>query len=890
MPYKIQLIPILGLAAAILPLTPAPAKAAAAKHDPLAWPPVKVETRPWTRWWWMGSAVDQPNLSRELARYKAAGLGGVEITPIYGAIGWEDHYITYLSPKWMEMLNYAIATASGLGMKTDMTTGTGWCFGGPSVSATDANAVIVSKTQTVQAGATLSGTFSPVATQALMAYPASGKPVDLTGRIGADGRVDWTADGGPWQVYAISQKPSGVMVKRSAPGGAGPMLNPFYTDAVRRYMQWFEQPFAASKPKLNALFQDSYEYNSQWAPDFFAQFEKLRGYRLQDELPALLGTAQDDHTARVKSDYRQTISDVMTLDSMPVWVQWAHEHGYQARYQAHGDPGNLLDLYGIADTPETEMFYLDRNILVSKFASSAAHVTGKNLASSETGTWMSEHFTETLADMKYLVDEMFLAGINHVYYHGTAYSPDEAPWPGWCFYASTEMNPRNSIWHDVLTLNTYITRCQSILQSGHADNDILMYWPIFDRWSDPTGLVQQFAIRGQWFDSQPIGTTAHHLWDRGYSFDYVSDRQLLGLWPGKDGRIAGVYKAIVVPPSTLMPVETLKHLRALAAAGVPVIFDTKLPDDVPGWGDLDSRRDLFKTELAGINTAPHIFVGDVDTGLNEAGVSREPLADDAGVRYVRRSYPAGLEYFIANRGDKALDDWVTLSGTARSIEMMDPMTGKTGLAETRNSGSGAQVHLQLDAGESIILRTFARTPETGSAYPPRATGTPVELTGTWNIKFVDGGPTLPAPIQTGTLASWTVLGGTDAQAFAGTAVYSLTFDAPAGQKGPCSINLGKVAQSARVRLNGKLLGVVIIPPYSVEATALLPKGNVLEVEVTSASANRVRDLDIRHVPWKQFQKPGLLDVHYKPFDASGWPLTDSGLLGPVMLDPLNPQS
>jgi hypothetical protein len=777
-------------------------------------------------------------------------------------------------------------------MKTDMTTGTGWCFGGPTVSAMDANAAIVANTQQVPPGASLTGTFSSSATQALMAFPATGQPVDLTSRIGADGHVDWTAaPGGPWQVYAISQKPSGQMVKRSAPGGAGPMLNPFYPDAIRRYMEWFAKPFAESKPRLDALFQDSYEYNSQWAPDFFAQFEKFRGYRLQEELPALLGIAQDDHTARVKSDYRQTISDIMTLESMPVWVQWAHAHGYQARYQAHGDPGNLLDLYAIADTPETEMFYLSRSVLVSKFASSAAHVTGKDLASSETGTWLAEHFTETLADMKTMVDDMFLAGINHVVYHGTAYSPDDAPWPGWCFYASTEMNPRNSIWRDVPTLNSYITRSQSILQSGHPDNDILIYWPIFDRWSNPQGLVQNFDIKGSWFDNQPIGQTARHLWDRGYSFDYVSDRQLLGMWPGKDGRISGVYKAIVIPPSTLMPVDTLKHLKALAAAGIPVVFDTKLPDDVPGWGDLASRRAIFKSILSGINTAPHISVGDVEAGLTAAGVNRETLADLPGLRYVRRSTPSGLDYFLANRGDKPVDDWITLSASAQSIEIMDPMTGKTGLAETRSSGGPSpQVHLQLDSGESIILRTFARVAVPGPAYPPRAAGAPIALTGTWNIKFIAGGPTLPAPIQTGTLESWTQLGGADAQAFAGTALYSLTFDAPSGQTGPCTINLGKVCQSARVRLNGKPLGVVIIAPYSVEAPALLPKGNHLEVEVTNASANRVRDLDIRHVPWKNFHSPGLLSVHYKPFDASGWPLTDSGLLGPVVLDPRNPQS
>ena len=77
----------------------------------------------------------------------------------------------------------------------------------------------------------------------------------------------------------------------------------------------------------------------------------------------------------------------------------------------------------------------------------------------------------------------FVAGVNHVFYHGTCYSPDEASWPGWLFYASFEMNPRNSIWRDVPTLNAYVARCQSVLQSGRPDNDILLYWPIHDFWS-----------------------------------------------------------------------------------------------------------------------------------------------------------------------------------------------------------------------------------------------------------------------------------------------------------------------------------------------------------------------------------------------------------------------
>ncbi len=855
----------------------------------LAWPAVTAESRPWARWWWMGSAVDGANLDRELARYQAAGLGGVEVTPIYQVDGWENRSVTYLTPAWMDLLTHAIATGKRLGMETDMTTGTGWCFGGPTVMPSDANASAVVTTQDVPPGGKLAGAFAPATTQALVAFSADGKCIDLTRRIGGNGEVDWVAEGGPWRIYAVSQKPSGVVVKRAAPGGAGPMLNPFYPDAMGRYLQSFEKPFAAEKPHLRALFQDSYEYKSDWTPDFLAQFEKLRGYRLQTELPALFGAEQDDHAARVKSDYRETISDLMVQQSMPTWVEWSHAHGFLARYQAHGAPGNLLDLYGDADIPETEMYHLDRSILISKFASSAAHVTGKNLASAETGTWLAEHFTETLADMKYLVDDMFCAGVNHVIYHGTAYAPDGAAWPGWCFYASTEMNPRNSIWHDVPALNAYIARCQSVLQAGHADNNVLLYWPIYDRWNDAQGMVQNFSIGGQdWFTNQPIGQTAQRLWGRGFAFDYISDRQLAGARVEHGHLVLGdaTYQAVVVPRCHLMPVETFRKLQDLSNSGVAVIFDGKLPDDVPGWGDLEKRRMDFQQLLHQARPS-HLAVGDVETALGTAGVKREAMSDQPGLHFVRRTFEGGRAYFIANRGNQTVDGWITLAVPARSTELMDPMTGQTGLAPIKSNADGApQVHLQLDPGQSIILRAFTSTVEQGPVWPYRhADGAPVPLSGAWAVKFIEGGPTLPAPFQTAKLDSWARQGDADAQKFAGTALYSTIFDAPDGRVGPWSLSLGDVRQSARVRLNGVALGTVFLPPFRVAVGNLRTKDNRLEVEVTNVSANRIRDLDVRHVPWKIFHAPNVLSVNGGPLDASAWPLTDSGLLGPVTLIP-----
>ncbi len=871
----------------------------------LSWPAIHSQTKPWVWWWWPGSAVDSTNIARQLQLFHDAGLGGVQVTPIYGAKGWESHYLQYLSPEWMQMMNYTATATRRLDLGMDMTLGTGWCFGGPTVSNRDANASVVVKTSNVAGGGKLEEKFDRGSTQALMAFSPEGQSVDLTRKISADGEVDWIAPAGTWTVYAISQKPSGQKVKRAAPGGAGWMLNPLYPQAMRDWLMWFDTAFAdyhGSKPQ--AVFQDSYEYRTDWAPDFFARFETLRGYRLQDELPVLFGNEQDDHAARVKYDYRRTVSEIMAEQSEPVWIDWAHRHGFQAIYQAHGTPGNWLDLYGDADIPETEMFHNDRSILISKFASSAAHVAGHPLTGAETGTWLAEHFTETLAELKYLADDMFLSGVNHIYYHGCCYSPAAVPWPGWLFYAATEMNPRNSIWHDVPALNTYVARCQSVLQSGSPDNDILLYWPVADFWSNPSGRLQPMTVsQTEWFEDQPIGKTAHELWNHGYAFDYVSDAQLLKakVVDGKIRMPGGEYQVIVVPECKYMPLKTFKQLLALAEKGATVIFEKQLPEDVPGWHDLEMRRSELRKEISQIAATTFegvdssLRVGDgikVDIGnaervLPETKVEFEPMAGK-GLSFIRRSFDGGWNYFIANRGETNFDGWITLGRAARSVVILDPMTGHSGVAASRQSAANSsQVRLQLLAGESVILRAFADKTVEGPAWHYwQMNSQPVEITGNWHVEFITGGPELPAPFQTARLASWTELGGTNARRFAGTALYTITFDASVPAGGSYFLNLGQVCQSARVTLNGKNYGTLITPPFRVVVDNLKPTGNRLEVEVTNVSANRIRDLDRRHVQWKYFHDINFVNINYRPFDASNWPLTDSGLLGPVTLAPV----
>jgi len=513
---------------------------------------------------------------------------------------------------------------------------------------------------------------------------------------------------------------------------------------------------------------------------------------------------------------------------------------------------------------------------------------GKPLASSETATWLGDHWKVALAYVKPEVDRILADGINHVFYHGTVYSPQDAPWPGWLFYASTQFHPRNPWWRDFSALNAYVTRVQSILQRGRPDNEILLYWPAADVWDDANGLARMLTVHHvDWLTAQPVGKLARELLERGYAFDYVSDQQLerIRVEQGQLVSPGGAYRVLVVPAARRMPAATLHRLAALAQAGAQVVF-AAWPQDVPGRGRLAARRLEFRQALAQLNTAGVQPTPDVLPRL-EPLVRREAWARD-GLAWIRRATPEGRDYFIAHLGAREHRGWIQLGAHARCLRM-DPLDGRTGQLPQRPAAGGTEVWLELAPGESVILRVLDVEPSRPVAPWPvvAEAGPPIVLNGEWQLDFQAGGPELPAQARTSSLRSWTELGGEAAQRFAGTARYRIEFEAPAQPAAEWRLDLGDVRESARVILNGRPAGTLWSVPYRLHLDGLVQAGrNVLELEVTNLAANRIRDLDRRKVSWKVMREINFVNINYQPFDAAAWPLQPSGLLGPVTLTPL----
>lgn len=821
------------------------------------------EAKPGIRWWWMGSAVDKENLGWNLDQYAKAGIGAVEITPLYGVQGNDKNDIPYLSPRWMEMLRFVEKKDKELGIETDMATGTGWPFGGPWVPLSEAackavfvDTIVDVKKKLMDINFTLPEKERDFAKlKVIKAYPVAGATKKK-------------------RVIALYESRTRQKVKRAAPGGEGYVIDHFDSTAVAHYLAHIDSAFTASgTPFPHTFFNDSYEvYGANWTPTLLTEFENMHGYKLQDKFPEFL-----DGDAIVVSDYRETLGEMLLHNFTKQWTAWAHKHGAITRNQAHGSPANLIDCYAAVDIPEIEGFGLTdfgikglrkdpgktrpnfSDLSMLKYAPSAAHITGKKYTSSETFTWLTEHFRTSLSQMKPDMDLMFCAGVNHMFFHGTAYSPKNDPWPGWKFYASIDMSPTNSIWRDAPELLKYITHCQTYLQWGQPDNDFLVYLPVRDMWRTNTKKwLMMFDIHGMAKKAPEFIKCILDIDKAGFDCDYISD-QYLRSCTYKNGMIetaAGTrYKALVIPGNNIMPSDVIQHISQLKAQGAKIIK------------------------------------GDNTEAMAKAA-NPEMMRKLYGLKLIRRSNKYGHHYFIANLTDHDIKAQVPIATGENAALWYNPMNESYHAAVINERG---ELDINLKSGESRILLSAQKESapwlqdkklRLAKAEPQTIDkGESIDLTAnTWKLSFTEEAPKVEETFSLQGLKTWESLSD-KAQVTMGTGVYETTFKLSKEQaKKQWSIDLGDVRESARVYINGHYIGCAWAVPYILHCKDALSKGkNTIRIEVTNLPANRIAALDREGVKWRKMKEINVVDINYKKTTYDKWEPVPSGLNSTVKL-------
>lgn len=844
------------------------------------WPVPNQEAKPGTRWWWLGSAVTENDLKWNLRQFADHGIGAIEITPIYGVQGNEKNNIPFLSPRYMDMLKYVNAECKADGIEFDMATGTGWPFGGPWVPLDESASQMLIIDTTVVGKKIKALDLRPIEkkrknTSLVGIYAFSeGKFLKITTPLVEGTLTTKLPSKGTWRIIALYQKKGVMAVKRAAPGGAGFVIDHFDKQAVTNYLKHIEEAFEKTgTPYPHTFFNDSYEVSeSDYTPTLFQEFYNRRGYSLEENFDKLV-----DGDTKVVADYRETLGDMLLDNFTRTWTAWAHSHGAITRNQAHGSPANLIDCYAAVDIPEIEGFGLtnfgikglrqdpgktrknDSDFSMLKYAPSAAHIMGKPYTSSETFTWLTEHFRTSLSQMKPDMDLMFCAGVNHMFFHGTAYSPQHETWPGWRFYASIDMSPNNTIWRDAPYFMKYVERCQSMLQMGRPDNDFLTYLPIHDMWAKrSTGKrLMQFSIHAMGKLAPEFVKCIDAIDQAGFDCDYISDRILLDTYynngmlhtPG-----GTTYKGLVIPSADNILTPAVKaHIEKLKAQGANIIVGT-------------SAADLTKAAKA------------------------EKMKTELGLKLIRRSNDKGHHYFIANLTPNDIQAYTTLAVPMATAMWFDPMTGNRQRAEI----CGDSILINLRSGESIILQTFNHKDEALSkelaSLPVRGewkkTSPIVKTLNNWKLSFTEATPAISKTYNLDTTKAWENLDDST-RTLMGTGVYECTINLSAAElkKGNSwTIDLGDVRESARVYVNDSLIGCAWAVPYRLSFANILHKGNnKIRIEVTNLPANRISELDRQGYKWRKFDEINVVDINYKKTSYADWTPVASGLNSEVKL-------
>ncbi|GAB3927494.1 hypothetical protein GCM10027613_43300 [Microlunatus endophyticus] len=320
------------------------------------------DSRPMMRWWWFGPDVERGELDRELTAMAAAGIGGVEVSYVYPL---SPDSPELLSDTFLGQLRYAAERANELGLRFDLTLGSGWSFGGPHIGTELAASMlhwdrreIPPAAATIPAASTVgspSGAGGP-SERVLACYlgPGSvGEPADFTILEAVDGTLRIPAGSGPRQLIIVSARPTGQVVKRAAAGADGPVLDHYSATAARAHLDHVAEPLLAAVPAdlIGSVFCDSLEvYGANWTPAMTEEFERRRGYPLLPRLHQLIIAGEDSDHLRI--DYYRTLTELYEENFVAVFRDWAAGHGVPFRIQGYGTPPASVSSYRFADLYE----------------------------------------------------------------------------------------------------------------------------------------------------------------------------------------------------------------------------------------------------------------------------------------------------------------------------------------------------------------------------------------------------------------------------------------------------------------------------------------------------------------------------------------------------------
>jgi hypothetical protein len=405
---------------------------------------------------------------------------------------------------------------------------------------------------------------------------------------------------------------------------------------------------------------DSLEvYSSDWTGDFLDEFQKRRGYDLKPHLPALVNDLGSSPAA-IRHDWGQTLTELLNERFLKPLHEGSRKNKTLLRIQCYGVPAAALSSNAYADLSVGEG-HRWKGLSATRWASSANHLYGRQVTSSETWTWLhSPSFRATPLDVKAEADVHFLQGVNQLIGHGWPYTAPGVEYPGWRFYAAGVFNEKNPWWIVMPDLAKYLQRMSFLMRQGESRNDVAIYLPNDDAWSRfTTGNSHLIDLLRERLGPNLIPAVL----ESGYNFDFFDDEVLKQMGRVENGSLAlgsNKYKAVILPNVEQIPIETLAKFDELARTGGTLIATRRTPALSPGFqakvSDHQRIGDLSRRLFEGPGALGHLVTDEsrqLAGALNvrlKPDVAFSPAAPDIG--FIHRATGEAEIYFVANTGNE----------------------------------------------------------------------------------------------------------------------------------------------------------------------------------------------------------------------------------------------
>lgn len=870
------------------------------------------------RWWWFGPSVVKTELERELKVMRDGGIGGVEVQPVYPLLPDDEkngiRNLPYLSDEFLQMLRFTADKTKELGMRFDLTLGSGWSYGGAKTPISEAAGQLRVERVKIAADTKRVPVPSMIPAEKLLGVfyfkTKATADTEYTFREAKDVRDGnvWFAESlenGSEVMFFISGK-SGMQVKRPSFGAEGYVLNHLDKPSVESYLKNTGDRLFSAFDKNNrpySVFSDSLEvYNQDWTDDFLTEFQRRRGYDLKPYLPALIMDA-GKQTADVRYDWGRTLTELFNERFAQTATAWARKNGTLFRSQNYGIPPAAISSSAYTDISDGEGAQW-KVVRASRWASSANHIFGKNITSSETWTWLnSPSFRATPLDMKAEADIHFLQGINQLIGHGWGYTPPGVEYPGWRFYAAGAYSEQNP-WYIVMPdLAKYLQRMSWLMRQGEQKNDVALYLPNADAYAHfSAGKVHLIDVERDLVGEKLMPA----LFESGYNLDFFDDEILQ-----KNGKVekdiltlgASKYRAVVLPGIERMPVESLRKLDEFVKNGGIVIATRRKPEIAPGVKATDAEKAEVKAISARLFDGKNLKVKFVQTDEEAGTVLKSILQPDAAIApnakdfgFVHRQTADADIYFVANTSNVKKNVEIAFRNAGKNAEIWNAMDGKSFAANVKSSTKDAtNVLLNFEPYQSHVVIFSKRKIAAPFVQPNISSAKAIDLNSDWRVTIGQN-----APITMNKLRSWA--DDETTKYFSGTATYEKTFNlAPeALTNSTLKLDFGEaislpfevqkngmrtyldapIKEAAVVYVNNVRAGSLWTPPYSLDVTPYLKAGeNTVRVIVGNTALN--------YMAGRKLPDYKLLNLRYgerfQPQEMEKVQALPSGLTGNIRL-------